>query len=93
MGKGRYRTIEVKEVDWEAWAAQAAGATVVFAVDVAKEDLVSRLDIKDAAHLGRVKWRHPQQTGELLAGIGCLVAVARVETVMESSGTYGDALR
>lgn len=65
MSKGRYRTIEVKEVDWEAWAAQAAGATVVFAVDVAKEDLVSRLDIKDAAHLGRVKWRHPQQTGGL----------------------------
>lgn len=93
MSKGRYRTVEVKAVDWEAWAAQAAGTTVVFAVDVAKEDFVSRLDIQDAAHLGRVKWRHPEQTGELLAGIGRLVAAARVEAVMESSGTYGDALR
>jgi len=93
MSKGRYRTVEVKQADWEAWAAQAAGGTVVFAVDVAKEDFVGRLDIRDGAHLGRVTWRHPEQTSELLAGIARLAAFARVEAVMESSGTYGDALR
>jgi transposase len=93
MSKGRYRTVEVKRVDWEAWANQAAGGVVVFAVDVAKEDFVGRLDIRDGAHLGRVKWRHPEQSAELLAGIGRLAALAQVEAVMEPSGTYGDALR
>jgi transposase len=93
MSKGRYRTVEVKQADWEAWAAQAAGGVVALAVDVAKEDFVGRLDIRDGVHLGRVKWRHPEETGELLAGIARLAAVARVEAVMESSGTYGDALR
>ena len=93
MSKGRYRTVEVKTVNWETWASQAAGGVVVFAVDVAKEDFVGRLDIRDGAHLGRVKWRHPEQTAELLAGIGRLASVAQVEAVMEPSGTYGDALR
>ncbi|WP_295578425.1 transposase [uncultured Lamprocystis sp.] len=93
MSKGRYRTVEVKQVDWAAWAIQASGGTVVLAVDVAKEDFVGRVDLRDGVHLGRVKWRHPEQTGELLAGIKGLAAVARVEAVMESSGTYGDALR
>ncbi|AUB82554.1 hypothetical protein THSYN_17460 [Candidatus Thiodictyon syntrophicum] len=85
--------MEVKRVNWEAWASQAAGEVVVFAVDVAKEDFVGRVDLRDGAHLGRVKWRHPEQSAELLAGIGRLAAVAPVEAVMESSGTYGDALR
>jgi transposase len=93
MSKGRYRTVEVKRVNWEAWASQAAGGAVVFAVDVAKEDFVGRVDIRGGAHLGRVKWRHPEQSAELLAGIGRLAAVAQVEAVMEPSGTYGDALR
>jgi transposase len=93
MSKGRYHSVECKGVDWEALVAQIAGRCLVFAVDVAKHDFVASLRIKGGEALLRVKWQHPEETPTLLAGLGRLVAAGPVEAVMESSGTYGDALR
>ena len=93
MSKGRYHSVECKGVDWKGLGDRVAGEGVVFAVDVAKHDFVGLLSRKDGEVLARVRWRHPEQTRELLAGIATLGAVTRVEAVMESSGTYGDALR
>ncbi len=80
-------------MDWTGLSEGVAGEVVVFAVDVAKHDFVGLLSLKNGAVLGRVRWRHPEQTRELVSGIAALGAVAEVEAVMESSGTYGDALR
>ena len=80
-------------MDWEALAAQGAGRCLVFAVDVAKHDFVASVQVKDGAALVRVKWQHPAETPAVLAGLARLVAAGPVEAVMESSGTYGDALR
>mgnify|MGYP001767769344 CR=1 FL=1 len=94
MSKRRYHSVECKHVDWKALSERIAGeAAVVFAVDVAKHDFVGLLCCPGGEVLARVRWRHPEETRELLAGIARLGAVTRVEAVMESSGTYGDALR
>jgi transposase len=93
MSKHRYPSVECKGVDWEALVSAVGGRCLVFAVDVAKHDFVSHLQVKDGEALLRVKWQHPEETPELLAGLGRLLAAGPVEAVMESSGTYGDALR
>jgi transposase len=93
MSKGRYHSVECKGVDWKGLGERVAGAGVVFAVDVAKHDFVGLLSRPGGEVLARVRWRHPEQTRELLAGIATLGAVTPIEAVMESSGTYGDALR
>ena len=92
MSKGRYRSIEIKQVDWQRLSEQVVGRQLVLAVDVAKDDFVVSI-FGDDEMLMRVKWVHPQQTRELLDGVGRLSGVAAVEAVMEPSGTYGDGLR
>lgn len=93
MSKGRYHSVECKGVDWEALVGQAAGRCLVFAVDVAKHDFVGCIQVKGEDVLVRVKWQHPEETPTVLAGLKRLAAAGPVEAVMESSGTYGDALR
>ena len=94
MSKHRYHANELEQVDWGLIAEQTAGQErVVFAVDVAKDDFVGGLMGADRGLVEMVKWTHPQQTRAL---VECLVAAfgaARIEVVMEPSGTYGDALR
>jgi transposase len=74
-------------------AERANGERLVLGIDVAKHDFVATLQVRSAEVLARVKWEHPQHTRTLLAGIATLQARGPVEAVMESSGTYGDALR
>ena len=42
---------------------------MVFAVDVAKHDFVGLLCRPGGEVLARVRWRHPEETRALLAGI------------------------
>lgn len=93
MSKRRYATVDCKQVDWSALAAQVTGERLVVAIDVAKEDFVAALQCVAEQTLVRVKWQHPRQTAEWLAGIEQLRRAVAVEAVMESSGVYGDALR
>ena len=93
MSKHRYHSIECKQVDWSMLAQRVGGERVVLAIDVAKHDFVATLQVRAGEILARIKWPHPQETRLLLAGVAQLQAGARVEAVMESSGTYGDALR
>jgi transposase len=92
MSKRRYHSVECKNVDWQGLSEQVAGRQVVLAIDVAKDDFVTSI-LCDEEVAMRVKWLHPQQTRELLDGVGRLTQVASVEAAMEPSGTYGDALR
>jgi transposase len=93
MSKRRYSTINCKRVDWSALAREAAGQRVVFAVDVAKHAFVAAVQPASNQTRVRLTWTHPEQTGELLAGLEQLAAAGKLEVVMESSGVYGDALR
>jgi transposase len=93
MSKRRYSTVNCKQVDWAALAEAMAGERAVFAVDVAKVKFVAALQVQAGKTLVRVRWQHPFETAELLAGLAVLAEAGSVEVVMESSGVYGDALR
>jgi transposase len=94
MNKHRYHANELKQVDWELIARQCADQErVVFAIDVAKDDFVGGLMGADRALVEMLKWTHPQQTRALVEALVATFGAARLEVVMEPSGTYGDALR
>jgi len=75
-------------------AAEVGSGRVVFAIDVAKVDMVAAVVAGDGRVVRTICWRNPLENGLVLA---LLVGLARaglsVEAVMESSGTYGDVLR
>lgn len=93
MSKRRYHSMACKQVDWEALAEQSVGERVILAIDVAKYDFVAVVQTLTGVVLARIKWAHPHETPVLLSGLEQLQARTSVEAVMESSGTYGDALR
>lgn len=93
MSKRRYSATEFKAVSWAAMTEQIAGERTVFAIDVAKEDFFGALMSSERTTLVTVKWTHPQQTRELVDQLAGVARTAKLEAVMEPSGTYGDALR
>lgn len=92
MGKRRYSSMEFKGVDWQALRDGMDRARVVLAVDVAKEDFVATLLDAEPRALVTFKWRHPQQTAEVVEHMVWLGQELALEAAMEPSGTYGDAL-
>jgi transposase len=91
MKKHTYRAKKVNDVNWAQLKEKLAGGIAVLAVDVAKEKQYALLSTADHSVSELWHWNHPEQTREVLAGLeslGCPMTV-----VMESTGTYGDALR
>jgi transposase len=94
MKQRTYRKIAVKEVDVTALAAELGVARAVFAIDVAKVDMVAAIVAGDGRVVRTVCWKNPSENGLVLALLaGLRRAGLSVEAVMESSGTYGDVLR
>ena len=94
MKKRTYRKIAVKEVDVAVVAAELGSGRAVFAIDVAKVDMVATIVAGDGRVVRTVCWKNPGENGlvlQLLSGLRR--AGLSVEAVMESSGTYGDVLR
>ena len=90
MSKRKYRAVDFNRFDWT--KAQACNRLIV-GVDVAKHDFYAAMETFEGDRLGVVKWRHPQHTQGLLELIDERLGGVHLEVVMESSGTYGDALR
>jgi transposase len=90
MKKHNYRTKNVNEINWPELRQQLGGEAVTFAVDVAKAQQYALLtnDAQNPATL--VKWELLETTSLIqgLRQLGCPITV-----VMESTGTYGDAMR
>ena len=93
MSKHRYQTKKVNEVDWEKVGVQADSREIVFAVDVAKEKFVGALMCAPREILVIIKWKHPEQTGELLETLEKGLVSIPWSAAMEPTGTYGDSLR
>ncbi len=90
MKKHNYRTKNVNEINWPELREQLGGKAVTFAVDVAKAQQYALLT-DDAQSLPLlVKWELLETKGLIheLKQLNCPVTV-----VMESTGTYGDAMR
>lgn len=93
MKKRSYRQTDVKNVDWQALREKTENQAIIFAVDVALSAFVGAIVTRDGAILCTLKWTHPVDTRELLEHLLNALGAARLEVVMEPSGTYGDALR
>jgi 23S rRNA A2030 N6-methylase RlmJ len=87
MSKGRYRSVECKQVNWQQLIERASGQALVFAVDVAKEAFFGLLQVKGGAGLVRIRWSHPVETGELLSGLQRLMEALPLQAVTTSRGS------
>jgi transposase len=90
MKKHTYRAKKVNDINWTKAKEQIAGGHAAMTVDIAKEKqyaLLSTVDgVSELWH-----WNHPQQTREVLTHLESLEC--KLTVIMESTGTYGDALR
>jgi hypothetical protein len=88
-----YRATRVNDVDWDRLVRGNEGVGITLGVDVGKHDLwlVCRWDT------GRFErpWRvtNPEEIPALIALIEQMTKDRKLVVAMESSGTYGDALR
>lgn len=92
MSQYIYRAIPLQNLDWGRVRKQAGEGRLVAAIDVAKDVQFMTLMREDRSVVHTMKWSHPDHTQHLMERLGALGA-ARIEAVMEPSGTYGDALR
>jgi transposase len=90
MKKHNYRTKKVNEINWPELGQQLGGEAVTFAVDVAKAQQYALLTNNTQSLSIIVKWELLETKGLIheLKQLNCPVTV-----VMESTGTYGDAMR
>ena len=88
-----YRATRVNDVDWDRLARGNEGLGITLGIDVGKHDLwpVFRWDSGGFERPWRVK--NPEQIPTLIALILRMSTDRKLVVAMESSGTYGDALR
>jgi transposase len=93
MSRKAYRATRVNDVNWEQLARGKEGLGVALGVDVGKFDLlvVCRWDDGHFERPWRVK--NPAEIPALVALVMQIRAERRSVVALESSGTYGDALR
>jgi transposase len=92
MKKHSYKQTDVNKIDWLKLREKTEGQELLFSVDVAKQDFVGVLMTKTGEILNIIKWKHPQNTANLLERLCNDLVTASLEVVLESSGTYGDVL-
>jgi transposase len=92
LKKRVYQAVTVGKVNIEKLLVQTLDKRIVFSVDVAKEIFFGTLYSERKEVLQTIKWKSPNDVElmlELLKGL----KTARLEVVMEPTGTYGDAFR
>ncbi|RLA23263.1 MAG: IS110 family transposase [Gammaproteobacteria bacterium] len=91
MKKHTYRSKNVNKINWEKVTEKSSDELLLFAIDVAKEKQYALLSNVSGTVSELVWWNHPEQTHEML---GILESFScPLDIVMESTGTYGDAMR
>src|SRR5436305_12634617 len=97
MKKRAYSATDIMHVDWQRILKSRTGQEAVVGVDVGKLDIRVVLRWADGAFERPWAVDNPGQIGALVAAVvGRLSADGRrpaVRVAMESTGTYGDALR
>ena len=92
MKKGIYRAVDLRRVNIEKVKKGLRGCVVEVAVDAAKEVQYGAIRPKGGDVIGIVKWKQPSEMGTFLEFLASLEA-SGVEVIVESTGTYADALR
>lgn len=92
MKKRIYRAVDVKAFDWSELARKLASDRLVVGIDVAKHKMFAVLMTDQEQILGVLRWDHLTQSRWFCGKLKAL-PVCSIETALEPSGTYGDALR
>lgn len=92
MKKRVYRAEKLEKVNVEKLSTEIFGQSIVFGIDVAKEDFYGALMNESCEVVKTIKWKSPGQVRDLVAFLKGLPA-NRLQVALEPSGTYGDALR
>lgn len=93
MKKRTYRAVAVKDFDWSELAQKLRDRDrLVVGLDVAKKRMYAVLMDVEEQILGMLNWDHLSESRWVTSQLMRL-PVSSVEVVMESSGTYGDALQ
>jgi transposase len=91
MKKHTYRSKKSNAVRWSTLKERLGGKPAVLALDIAKENQYALLTNADDSVFELFRWCHPEETPAVLTELAALACPLTV--VMESTGTYGDALR
>ncbi len=92
MKKNMYQSKKVKDIDVTRLGEAVKDKQIVFGIDIAKRDMYAVFMNESSEVVLTVKWKHPEESQELLELLRSLPA-AKIEAAMESSGSYGDSLR
>jgi transposase len=93
MKKRIYRRMPVNDFQPNSISVSELGGRLVFAVDIAKVDMVAALAAADGRVLHTISWKAPAENLTVLGILrGFRAAGVTVEVAMEPSGTYGDVI-
>ena len=94
MSKSRpYSSVDVKRVEVGVLAADHRGQACVVGIDVAKLELIGVLRWPDGSFQRPWRIANPGAVGLLVETLKSLSSLCPLTVAMESSGTYGDAVR
>jgi len=94
MKKRIYRRMPVNDFQPDSISSADLGGKLVFAIDIAKVDMVAAIAAADRRVLRIISWKAPHQNRAVLDMLCHFRSQGiSVEAVMEPSGTYGDVLR
>jgi transposase len=88
-----YRATRINDVDWDRLARGHEGLDITLGIDVGKHDLWPVCRWADGRFERPWRVRNPGEICSLLALIRRMSADRKLVVALESSGTYGDALR
>jgi transposase len=93
MSKRAYRATRVNDVNWEQLAREKEGLGVTLGVDVGKFDVLVVCRWADGQFERPWRVKNPQEIATLALLAKQVQSNRKLVVAMESSGTYGDALR
>lgn len=91
--KRTYKAVDVERIAAAEVAGAFSGSRCIVGIDVAKKDMFASLtnDVGESKRI--VRFEHPAKTQAFVNLCVRIGSEATVEVAMESTGTYGDALR
>jgi transposase len=94
MKKRSYRKISINQFHPDLVTKALPTGRLIFAIDVAKVDMVAAFTDDRAQPAAFITWKNPGDNLRVLSLLAQLRAAGyQIEAVMEASGTYGDVLR
>jgi transposase len=93
MKREAYRAVAVKQVFVESLVADKAGVAAVVGLDIAKSDFLAVVRWSDGRFERPWRVKSPEEIPDMIHRLQRLAEGRQLTIAMESTGTYGDALR